>query len=308
VLEDPKTNQKLYLIGTSHASTTLANRTKDLIKDIKPDTVFVQASEEWAERASHIKVSTQKEMTALNDEFFDLVYEKPYTINTRGLIFMYRYWTFMFLSRFYAQLPSSFHPFQPGLEIKNAIETGKEVGANIVYGGMAFDKINLEALAHEKRMDVPSFFFRLYFKDGLRRYEHEHVEQLATIDVQGAEAYAESLDDVSVSWWTQFLNRMAPRQKKILVNKKNKQLFFDLKNNCHGKNIVAVVNHWHLPQLEAMWRGSTGTLVNHQIINHLKKISLLFKKTISINLHFSDHNPRFHRNQLILSETLTLIS
>lgn len=77
VLEDPQSGRKLYLIGTTHASTTLANRTKNLIKDVKPDTVYVMANEAWAERASHVKVSTQQEMTALNSEFTDLVYEKP---------------------------------------------------------------------------------------------------------------------------------------------------------------------------------------------------------------------------------------
>lgn len=32
VLEDPKNNRKLYLIGTSNSSTTLAYRTKKLIQ------------------------------------------------------------------------------------------------------------------------------------------------------------------------------------------------------------------------------------------------------------------------------------
>jgi len=115
------------------------------------------------------------------------------------------------------------------------------------------------ALEHEKRMDLPSFLVRLYYKDGLTRYSREFAEQMAILDTEGPEAYAESLDDVSIAWWNQYLYRMAPRQKKILVNKKNKQLFFDLYNKCEGENIVAVVNHMHLPQLESMWRGATGT-------------------------------------------------
>jgi hypothetical protein len=41
VLEDPKNQRKLYLIGTTHASTLLAYRTKKLIEQEKPDTVFV---------------------------------------------------------------------------------------------------------------------------------------------------------------------------------------------------------------------------------------------------------------------------
>lgn len=41
ILNDPKNNRKLYLIGTTHASTMLANRTKKLIEAEKPDSVFV---------------------------------------------------------------------------------------------------------------------------------------------------------------------------------------------------------------------------------------------------------------------------
>lgn len=173
----------------------------------------------------------------------------------------------MFLGRFWAALPSNFHPFQPGLEVKHAIETGKEVGADIVYGGMAFDKVNLQAMEHEKRMDVPSLLYRVYFGDGLFRYEYEHVEQLATLEVEGTEAFAESLDHTAVNWWASLCYRIAPRQKKILVNKKSKQVFMDLYNNCKGKNIVAVVNHWHLPQIEGFWRGATGTNIPQEPIN-----------------------------------------
>ena len=34
ILEDPNTKRKLYLIGTTNSSTTLAHRTKKLIKDV----------------------------------------------------------------------------------------------------------------------------------------------------------------------------------------------------------------------------------------------------------------------------------
>lgn len=41
VLEDPKNGRKLFLIGTTHASTILAYRTKALLEKLKPDSVFV---------------------------------------------------------------------------------------------------------------------------------------------------------------------------------------------------------------------------------------------------------------------------
>jgi hypothetical protein len=56
VLEDPNTNRKLYLIGTTNSSTTLAYRTKKLIKDINPSAVYVQTTQNWWNHAKHTTV------------------------------------------------------------------------------------------------------------------------------------------------------------------------------------------------------------------------------------------------------------
>lgn len=47
VLEDPNTQRKLYLIGTTNSSTTLAHRTKKLVKDVSANAVFVQTTPQW---------------------------------------------------------------------------------------------------------------------------------------------------------------------------------------------------------------------------------------------------------------------
>lgn len=41
VLEDPENNRKIYLIGSTHSSTKLAYRTKELIEKVKPESVFL---------------------------------------------------------------------------------------------------------------------------------------------------------------------------------------------------------------------------------------------------------------------------
>lgn len=41
VLDDPVNNRKVYLIGTTHSSTKLAHRTKELIEKVNPDSVYV---------------------------------------------------------------------------------------------------------------------------------------------------------------------------------------------------------------------------------------------------------------------------
>lgn len=44
--------KEVYLIGTSNQSTMLAQRTKKLIEELKPDTVLVQTSKRYAARQS----------------------------------------------------------------------------------------------------------------------------------------------------------------------------------------------------------------------------------------------------------------
>jgi hypothetical protein len=55
VLEDPAKDRKLFLIGTTHSSTLLSYRTKELIEKEKPDALYVQTNQDWWEIAKEIK-------------------------------------------------------------------------------------------------------------------------------------------------------------------------------------------------------------------------------------------------------------
>ncbi len=59
VLKDPKTNRQLYLIGTTNSSTLLAYRTKKLVEELKPSSVYVQASNTWWNSAKLVEVTQQ---------------------------------------------------------------------------------------------------------------------------------------------------------------------------------------------------------------------------------------------------------
>ena len=41
-------------------------------------------------------------------------------------------------------------------------------------------------------------------------------------------------------------SKVAPEQKKILVDARDETIFRDLYKNCEGDKIVAVVNQWHM--------------------------------------------------------------
>lgn len=55
-LNDPKFGRTLTLIGTTNSSTTLANRTRRLLEEVKPDALYVQTSEAWWKYAKHTDV------------------------------------------------------------------------------------------------------------------------------------------------------------------------------------------------------------------------------------------------------------
>ena len=57
----------------------------------------------------------------------------------------------------------------------------------------------------------------------------------------------------------QVLQKVAPVQKRVLVDLRDERIFRDLYKNCHGERIVAVVNQWHMQGVETHWRRTTGT-------------------------------------------------
>ena len=56
VLRDPENSRTLHLIGTTNSSTTLAYRTKKLIQEVKPDSIYVQADPVWWKVAKQVQV------------------------------------------------------------------------------------------------------------------------------------------------------------------------------------------------------------------------------------------------------------
>lgn len=262
VLEDPESGRKVYLIGTTHGSTTLANRTKRLIQEIQPDTVIVQTSEEWAERAALLDVSNQRQMTALNREMRDLVFPRySYKGSTMGsIIFEMRYFSWLYTLNFLMGTGTDFHPLQPGLEVKYACESAQQVDADIEYLGTAFDQRYLDELQIEKRLNFFTTYYNYLAADANATYNAEHRTQLDLLYAEGPESYAESIDDETASWWIAFLRRMSPIQKKLMIERQDARIAKALIDG-EGQNIVAVVNQWHLPGVEAAWRFNTSTEV-----------------------------------------------
>jgi len=59
----------LYLIGTTNSSTALAYRTKKLIEDVAPNSVYVQATPLWWKHAKHTDVKNQEDFSQVAAAF-----------------------------------------------------------------------------------------------------------------------------------------------------------------------------------------------------------------------------------------------
>ena len=88
----------------------------------------------------------------------------------------------------------------------------------------------------------------------------QYNDFIDTLHVRGGEAFAESIDRSRINFFVSLLNKVAPKQKSILVDQRDIRIFNELYGLKH-KNIVAVVNQWHMEGIETMWRHLTGTVV-----------------------------------------------
>lgn len=66
------------------------------------------------------------------------------------------------------------------------------------------------------------------------------------------------MDRSRINFLVGLFSKAAPLQKSILVDQRDIRIFRDL-YSLKAKNIVAVVNQWHMEGIETHWRRATGT-------------------------------------------------
>jgi len=266
ILKDPAHDRELYLIGTTNSSTLLAKRTRDIIRNEKPDTVYVQTNEKWWNAIKDFKgIDSQRDLNFYNP-LLRQTQEWNVENNPRSLIFKARFYPFIFLVMQMFGFPSSFHPFTPGLEMKYAIEEALKLDSKVIFGGQEVNPGTLYALRTEKRFDVVPLVWRYFTALNNKRWETEHQDMFRLLDVTGGEAFAEVLDKYKISWFIKLFEKYAPFQKQILIDHKDVDLFYQL-YRAPGKKIVAVVNQWHTPGIEYHWRHTTQTELPQERIN-----------------------------------------
>jgi hypothetical protein len=122
--------------------------------------------------------------------------------------------------------------------------------------------LTIEALRTEPDLYFHTFLWRAIFSTSAlcSSWTSQYDDFHDVLNTRGGEAFAESIDRSRINFLVALLNKSSPKQKKILVDLRDERIFKDLWS-LKAKNIVAVVNQWHMEGVETHWRRITGTEV-----------------------------------------------
>jgi len=151
--------------------------------------------------------------------------------------------------------------------MKWAMEQAEEAKIPIHFGGLEIDEPTLYALQVQKNLNPITLYLNYVRAQFSKFLCNEGKDSHASLTVHGGSAYAESLDKYRVNWWVKWLEKIAPYQKKVLIDDRDISMFYSLYRDIPGKNILAVVNQWHVPGIEAHWRHTTQTELALEQIN-----------------------------------------
>lgn len=217
----------VYLVGTMNQSTMLAQRTKKLIEELKPDTVLVQSSAEWWSAAEQLKyVDSQEEMSQYDNRL-----QRYLTAGDKGYMWWPgRSWLQMFRLGMYSSLFNHFFKLQfrydlPGLEVKYACEAAQAVGARVEFMGAEIDDRTSQRLAHETRMNLFDYYVkRFQWRDSI--WVKERNNNAMKQDLVGPAAFTEKcMDQYLMNWYTGAAATFFPQFKRIFVDIKDEDLF-----------------------------------------------------------------------------------
>ncbi len=150
--------------------------------------------------------------------------------------------------------------------MKLAVEEAEKLKSKVILGGLELDPVAMKSLLTEKRMDFIFLFYKSLTALHNRHWRSENMDNYNVLYTQGGEAFGENMDLSRVNWFVNLFEKLAPHQKKIFIDQKDADLFYSL-YRIQAKKIVAVVNQWHVPGIEAHWRHSTNTMVQREPIN-----------------------------------------
>lgn len=200
-MTEPFDNTEIYIVGTTNQSDVLANRTRNLIQEVKPDVVFVQTEAEWWKAAKFLNhVKSQEEMELAKKELAE-PFKDQLGFNGRILAYKMRMAFFSVYSKFLFAVPQDLNPFQPGVEVKYACEEAAKVNAKTVFLGLEFDRKTRDRLYHETRFTLLKSLINAWKIYGRASYAIELREMRDQIHTYGFKKFLESsCDQYFINW------------------------------------------------------------------------------------------------------------
>ena len=245
-----------------NSSNLLANRTRRLIDQVKPDVLFVQTSSKWWECSKHLEyVKSQEEMDKAN-EVLSQISGTPKSL--KGLTNI-RFSLQNFLFKKINGLNLNHNPFIPGLEVKYAIEEASKLNSKLVFMGPELSEETANKIKHDKRFTLIKFLYRYFSMSN--DYKFELFSNKTIMLNKGIRQFSESMMDIkSINWFIQTSRILFPELTRILVDQKDEEIFKFINAN-KGKKMVAIVNQHHMPGIEQHWCNTFGTVPT--LGNHL---------------------------------------
>eukprot|EP00357_Protocruzia_adherens_P027441 CAMPEP_0114989396 /NCGR_PEP_ID=MMETSP0216-20121206/10173_1 /TAXON_ID=223996 /ORGANISM="Protocruzia adherens, Strain Boccale" /LENGTH=357 /DNA_ID=CAMNT_0002352367 /DNA_START=37 /DNA_END=1110 /DNA_ORIENTATION=+ len=256
-VKDSATGAELHILGTMNCSNLTARRTRHLIRDIKPDTVVVQSDEGFWDVAKHLDfVESQEEMNVYKD-LIDESGRVGLGNNLRTFFFRVKWGILKSFLNILVGNTYDHNVLRPGLEVKYALEEAQKAGSKVINVGRELDSATYEKLFYEKRMDPINIIFRSLWLNVY--WYREIMDNRRLLLSSGVRNYTESvMDNHRIAWWKAFGENLLPYVKRVFVENRDEEIFYQLIREQEGKVTVAVVNQHHMEGLEEAWKHYHG--------------------------------------------------
>lgn len=180
-------------------------------------------------------------------------------LNAREAIFLYRKALAKLFIHSVLRVPRNwFNFFIPGLEMKLALDVAQSLNAQVYCAGENFDYQGMEMLRMEKNFDVifPMLKYWVHtneswwceIKDVKKVFTDHSINSLA-------DSY---LNKDQIAWFVRCASKFFPQQTDALIHKRSEHMFIALEKELQGKRKMAVVNQWHMDDMEKLWRKAHG--------------------------------------------------
>lgn len=235
--------KEVFLIGTMNQSTMLAQRTRKLIEEVRPDEVLVQTCDSWWSKAKLLQyVDSQEEFNGYEKYLAKTnTHWQEYYWSARKFIFLSRWAMYSRAFLWHFRFGYEFKFWLPGLEVKYACEAAERVGAPLRFLGPELNKETSERLFHETRMNLPHYLWRRFLYNQ-SFWGEELVSNRQKIAQAGPRAFTEKcLDQHLVNWYIQSTDVFFPKLKEIFVDQRDEDLFTKI-DQSKGNRIVVLVN------------------------------------------------------------------